>query len=243
MTSFGPVAAHYDLLMRQVPYDMWVSYFELLMARSGLEPRTVLDACCGTGNATELLAAAGYQVSGFDLSAPMIEVAKRKALDKGLTIDYHVFDAAELDLGRRFDAATAFFDSVNYITEPDQLQSAFRRIAGHLAPGAPFVFDVNTEYAFIHQMFDQNEHSPRSKIHYDWKGDYDPATRMIRVDMVFETGGERFVETHFQRAYPEDELRSYLKQAGFEHVQSFESYTLDPPRKSSDRLHFMAVMP
>ena len=241
MASFGPIAPFYDLLMRQVPYGMWSGYYRLLLAQLGAAPVTLLDVCCGTGSLAEILAKEGFQVTGFDASAAMIAEAVRKAKESGLEIDYHVADAATLDLGKEFDAAYSFFDSLNYITEPERLRAALRRLAAHVSTGGSFVFDLNTAYAFEKKMFDQEDMRKSSKLRYRWRGDYDPAERLIRVHMDFWHDGAAFNETHTQRAYSDDEIRAYLDEAGFDVARSYESYTLDPPRKTSDRVHYVAV--
>lgn len=241
VASFGPVAPHYDELMRTVPYEMWVGYTLLLFAHLDVQPKTVLDVCCGTGSVAELLHENGYRVTGFDLSEPMIERARAKALERGFGIDYHVLDAAELRLNRTFDAAVSYFDSLNYIVQPDRLAQAIARVGEHLEPGGVFLFDVNTAYAFEKRMFDQQCLTKRSPLRYKWVGNYDAHSRVIRVHMDFWKGDEHFVEEHVQRAYSIEELRDYLADAGFDEVHTFDAYTLDPPRRRSDRLHFAAV--
>jgi SAM-dependent methyltransferase len=241
MESFGPVAPYYDELMRPVPYRMWVSYYLLLLAHQQYKPRTILDVCCGTGTMCELLTDEGFELSGFDISPGMIQRAREKAKRKGLDIRYEVFDAAEADMEETFDAAFSFFDSLNNITDPARLQMAFSRAYDHLNPGGSFIFDLNMAYAFEQKMFDQSNLRPNAKLRYKWVGDWNPKTRIITVDMQFWRGGEEFHETHVQRAYTEDEIRSMLAQAGFEEVRAFNSYTLNPPRYTSDRLHFAAL--
>ena len=46
MASFGPIAPHYDLLMANVPYEMWAGYYRLLLAQHELAPDYLLDVCC-----------------------------------------------------------------------------------------------------------------------------------------------------------------------------------------------------
>jgi ubiquinone/menaquinone biosynthesis C-methylase UbiE len=243
MESFGPVAPYYDELMRPVPYRMWVSYYLLLLAHQQYKPKTMLDVCCGTGTMCELLTREGFEVDGFDISAPMIEIAREKAKRKGMKIRYEVFDAAEADMGEKYDAAYSFFDSLNNITEPGRLQMAFRRVYEHLNPGGSFIFDLNTAYAFQQRMFDQENLKPNAKLRYKWVGDWNEKTRLITVDMRFWRSGQEFRETHVQRAYDEAEVRAMLAEAGFEGVRAFTSYTLNPPRFTSDRLHFTALRP
>src|SRR5690349_4817342 len=234
LASFGPIAPLYDELMRTVPYRMWTGYYLLLLSNQGLKPKTMLDVCCGTGVMAEMLTREGFKVTGFDLSDPMIAEAKRKASSKKLKIDYFCQDAAELDLGHTFEAAYSFFDSLNYIIDPARLALAMKRVATHLEPGGSFIFDLNTAYAFEANLFDQKQLGSKSKLKYNWTGHWDPAQRLIRVDMDFWKGDQTLHEEHWQRAYSDEEIRAVLSDAGFVDVRCYPSYTLDRPRPKSD---------
>lgn len=240
-SSFSAVTPYYDHLMSSVPYQMWVGYYLLLLSQQDVHPRTILDVCCGTGTMCEMLLDEGFQTAGLDLSPGMIAEAKRKALVKGLPIEYWCMDASTFELNRRFDAALSFYDSLNNITQPHRLQMAFHRVAEHLPPGGSFIFDLNTAYAFDQHMFDQQSLKPDAELRYKWVGDWDPVARLITVHMKFWHKGEEFEETHVQRAYDEEAVREMLATAGFESVEAYHSYTLDPPRKKSDRIHFAAL--
>src|SRR5690606_19414876 len=130
----------------------------------------------------------------------MIQVARQKEAQNGYGIDYFVQDAAELDLGKTFDGAYSFFDSLNYIYDLNRFNMVIERVARHLKPGGSFIFDVNTAYAFENKMFDQQDLRKRALIKYDWKGDYDPIKRLIKVDMKFWRDEVEIHETHVQRA-------------------------------------------
>jgi hypothetical protein len=134
-----------------------------------------------------------------------------------------------------------FFDSLNNITDPAQLQLALKSAARHLLPGQSFIFDLNTAYAFEARMFTQQDLNKTSRIRYRWRGDWDPFTRLIQVKMKFWVGDQVFEELHVQRAYDMDDVIDMLDEAGFERIRVFHSYTLDPPRAKSDRLHFAAI--
>ena len=220
---------------------MWIGYYFLLLAQQDIHPKKVLDVCCGTGTMCQMLTKEGFNVAGFDLSPGMIEAARQKAAAKKLTIRYEVMDAAELDMGDTYDSAYSFFDSLNNILDPNRLQLAFERIAAHLSPGGSFIFDMNTAVAFEEQMFDQENMRSNAKLRYKWVGDWNDQTRMITVNMRFWRGGEEFRETHVQRAYETEEVFDMLRQAGFEQIRAYHSYTLNPPRLKSDRLHYTAV--
>jgi SAM-dependent methyltransferase len=58
-------------------------------------PASVADLGCGTGSLSVLLAQAGYDVAGLDLSPRMVEAAGRKARATGAAAQFVVGDASE----------------------------------------------------------------------------------------------------------------------------------------------------
>lgn len=240
--QFTNVAEHYDALMAGVPYRLWVDYIEGILQRMDYSPRTVLDVACGTGTVAEILADRGYEVTGADIAPGMIEVARRKGARTGNGVDYHVQDAAELDLGRRFDLAISLFDSLNYITDEDHLRRAIKRVGEHVVQGGLFIFDVNTEYALAHGFFNQASLATYPK--YVWTSSYDHATRICTVKMTFEVeeNGEKrqFKETHVQKGYRLEELDGMLREAGFETLEHYHAYKFKQPTRRSDRVFFVA---
>jgi SAM-dependent methyltransferase len=172
----------------------------------------------------------------------MIEVARRKGKKTGNEVDYHVADAAEMDLGRQFDLAISLFDSLNYITDEDQLRRAIKRVGEHVRAGGLFIFDVNTEYALAHGFFNQTNLASYPK--YVWTSSYDHGTRICTVKMVFEVeedGAKRqFHETHVQKGYRLDELDGMLWDAGFETLARYHAYKFKQPTRRSDRVFFVA---
>jgi SAM-dependent methyltransferase len=240
--SFTNVAPWYDALMLGVPYEQWVRYLEELLLLFGWKPETVLDLACGTGRVSRLLAEKGYRVTGVDASSGMIEVAKSQPSPQA--IEYHCQRAESLDLGRSFDLVVSLFDSLNYLTDPNDLQKCFRRVARHLHSRSLFIFDMNGIYAFQADLFSQESLGKGKSIEYVWKSHYDPKTRLCRVDMEFtahpEGRSETFREVHFQRAYETEEVCDYLRDAGFDVLAVYDAYATRPVRAKSDRIFWIA---
>lgn len=245
--SYGPVASVYDTLMREVPHGTWLSRIERAVRERGKEPKSALDVACGTGIATQMLVARGYHpVVGVDLSEPMVQVAKTKAI-AGQWADlaeFQVQDAATLDLGgRQFDLVISLFDSFNYILEISHLRSTFQRIYAHTAPGGIFAFDMNSIFALKENLFTQRELD--GPVKHDWVSEYYEDQGLCRVSMAFwvvdaETGEERhFSEIHWQRAYTETDICTWLTEAGFVKTEVFGNYGSRPPVRNSDRWLFV----
>ena len=71
-------------------------------------PSTVVDLGCGTGSLSVLLAEAGHDVVGIDLSAAMVEQARAKARASDEPIRFIVGDATNPDLAHdTFDVVLA----------------------------------------------------------------------------------------------------------------------------------------
>ncbi|MBV9469812.1 MAG: class I SAM-dependent methyltransferase [Abitibacteriaceae bacterium] len=246
-SQFGDLAPYYDELMHMVPYEQWVEYVMVLFGFVEHTPHNVLDCACGTGNVTLELAKNHLKVTGVDLSQPMIEVAQQKAakLATPLPVRFLQADLTAFDLGETFDSATCLYDSLNYILEPNALQSAFGCIASHVEPNGVFVFDMNSEYALQADLFSQRNYDPRQALHYDWRASYDPPTRVCSVEMKFERnqpdGSQQvFYEMHRERAYSLAEIETMLHATGWQLLNVFDAYTLNRPHGRSERWFFVA---
>jgi cyclopropane fatty-acyl-phospholipid synthase-like methyltransferase len=68
---------------------------------------SILDAGCGTGDTALFLAGQGKKVTGVDFLEEPIARGKRKAAERGLTVDFLVKDALTFkDWPERFDSVT-----------------------------------------------------------------------------------------------------------------------------------------
>lgn len=74
------------------------------LAAEGRFAGSVLDAGCGTGENALQVAALGLPVLGVDVAETALAMARRKAQERGIAVEFEVADAFHLErLGRRFD--------------------------------------------------------------------------------------------------------------------------------------------
>jgi len=73
------------------------------LAAEGGFAGAVLDAGCGTGENALYLASLGWPVLGVDVAETALAIAREKARDRGIRVDFAAADAFQLErLGRRF---------------------------------------------------------------------------------------------------------------------------------------------
>jgi SAM-dependent methyltransferase len=107
------------------------------LAEAGALTGALLDAGCGTGEHTILAARYGARALGIDVSARAIEVARRKATERGADVRFQVLDALRLDTtGEDFDTILDsglfhVFDDVARVRYVGMLQAVLRP-GGHL---------------------------------------------------------------------------------------------------------------
>ena len=98
MDAYTSFASVYDTFMDNIPYEEWAEYLVDLLKEYGINDGLVLDLGCGTGNMTELLASAGYDMIGVDNAEEMLEIAMEKREKSGHDILYLLQDMREFEL-------------------------------------------------------------------------------------------------------------------------------------------------
>jgi SAM-dependent methyltransferase len=109
-----------------------------------------LDLACGTGAVAELAAARRAEVTGIDLAPALIETARERAAERGLTIDYRVGDCEQLELpDARSDAVSS---TCGVMFSPDHEATA-RELARVTRPGGRIALVNWTPTGGLARMF------------------------------------------------------------------------------------------
>jgi SAM-dependent methyltransferase len=115
------------------------TYIHELIVRHNPDAKSLLELACGTGAILQILGES-YEIVGLDASPQMLSLARRKLPHAQLIRQSMV----RFDLARKFDVIICVFDSINHVLRFSDWKKLFRRVAGHLANGGLFLFDINT---------------------------------------------------------------------------------------------------
>lgn len=250
MTNFDCLARFYDLDYRAFQED--VALYLGFAQRTG---GPLLELGCGTGRLLLPLAQAGYQITGVDLSAEMLAIARQKVEAAGLNdrITLVQADMRKVDLPQRFRLAFIAINSFMHLTTLEDQLTALRTCHRLLAPGGLLIIDVDNpspqqlleadgRLELQGRWFDPNSGATVLKSVSRLA---DPASQLQHIlfiyDEVFPDGQVRRTLAPFQARYLhryEGEL--LLDKAGFTPEQVYGSYDLDPYENDSERMIFVA---
>lgn len=239
MNSYASLAAWYDALTGDVPYEAFADFYEAEFARDGGEFRLLLDFCCGTGTLTAEMARRGYEMIGADASVDMLMQAREKCASLPCPPLFLNQRAEEMDLYGTVDAATCSLDGMNYLP-PETLPELFRRLHLFVRPGGLVIYDVK-EPEWFRSLDGQIFLDEKEDVFCVWRADYRAENRCLSYGMdLFERRGrlwQRSGEEHLEYAHEPEELRAIMEKAGF------RDFTLhrNGPQHEQGRLFITAI--
>jgi SAM-dependent methyltransferase len=101
---------------------------------AAMDPRSVLDAGCGTGRLAIELDRRGIDVVGVDLDPDLLDLARQKAPN----IEWVLADLAKLRLGRTFDVVV-MAGNVMLFCRPSERSAVVDSCSRHVVLGGPLV--------------------------------------------------------------------------------------------------------
>lgn len=243
MESYRDFARVYDEFMDQTPYDEWLLNILNIFKEYKIDKDTqVLDLGCGTGKMARKLAREGYQVTAVDNSMDMLEIAASEEDDHIL---YVLQDMVSLELPQQVDAAVSICDCMNYILEEEDLKEAFRRVREFLKEDGVFVFDMNSHYKYKEILASNTFAEDREDASFIWDNFYDEEERINEYQLSLFIQNEqgtynKYEELHLQKAYEQEEVVSFLYEAGFSSVRVLDAETMDEVKEDTQRLYYIA---
>lgn len=254
MTVFGSdYAALYDLVYKNKDYESECDQLEGVFNRyAASDVRRILDLGCGTGNHAIPFARRGYEVTGVDRSAEMLDLARSKARAAGVPLDLRRGDVRTVDLESRFDVVVLLFAVLGYQLADDDVKAALSVARGHLDPGGILVFDVWHGPAVLALK-------PERRVLESVIGDVrltrvsagtlleDRPVCSVTITVSTNEKGQMLAqtdETHLVRYFFPEEIEGFLADSGFQllRVGAFPDFDQDPDEDTWNVMYAAAAV-
>lgn len=242
MNAYDALAASYDALTYDVPYEKILAFWETVLHGRGKRPASVVDLACGTGSLSVLLAERGYDVTGVDSSEEMLTQAAGKAAGMEHPPMLVRQKMESLRLPAPADWIVSCLDGLNYVNQ-DACRKTMRRCFDSLAPGGMLTFDVSSPHK-LRQMDGQVWLDETEREYCVWRTEFDEKENVCRfgVDLFTRQGSlwRREFEEHRQYAHRTEDLTAWLEEAGFRKIRAFGDLTMEPPKEDARRIFLAA---
>lgn len=245
MDSYTEFAKVYDTFMDETPYEEWADYIIRTLRTEGINDGLILELGCGTGTLTELLSKAGYDMIGVDNSMEMLDIARSKKEESGQDILYLLQDMQEFELYGTVRAVVCVCDSMNYLTDYEDVVTCMKLVNNYLDPKGVFLFDFNTVHKYRDVIGDCVIAENREDCSFIWENSYEEESCLNEYDLTLfiqkENGlFERNVETHYQRGYELSQIQKAITEAGLVFEWAKEDYSESEVQEESERITVLA---
>lgn len=237
--SYKEFSQIYDLLMDDIDYEKWTSF--IIHKTDG--SRKILEAACGTGSITALLADKNYKVTAFDLSQDMLMRAYEK-LGRSPGVKLLNMDMTNFRIDDKFDAAICCCDGINYL-DKNQVKQFFNNIYNHLNKNSGFIFDMSTEYKYV-SLFNDTYVYDDGEIFYVWENAADELNSTVNMEINFfvKDSSDKYTrinEIQTQYIHSEKTIVRLLEEAGFTDIEVYDDYSCEQFSEETLRAVFCAV--
>lgn len=229
----------YDELTDNVNYKVRSDYISDFFIEKGIEKGKLLDLACGTGSFSKEFLDKGYSVTGVDLSEEMLTVAQSKLNGKCELIKASMTDFVSVD---EYDGIICCLDSINHLTEFDDVQRTFNNCYKSLKENGLFVFDVNTVFKHQRVLADNTFVFDDDNYYLVWDNELinEREVRIILDIFLFNGNNyDRYGEEFCEYAYTVTELIEMLSNSGFKNINAYDELTRNKHKGNSERIYFV----
>jgi SAM-dependent methyltransferase len=239
--SYRALAPVYDALTKNVNYKRRAQYIERVL-KNKIPNNLVLDAGCGTGTLTLLLAKKGYEMIGIDASPEMLSIAQAKTENMKNAPIFLAQSLSELDLYGTVGAVVCTQDTLNHLGK--SLRLVLKRFSLFTERGGYLIFDINTPYKHQTVLADNTFVYETPDSTCVWQNHYEKWARRVRLkidvflkqDQLYQRQTDEFYEYTVKPQY----LEKLLEQNKYEVLEIIDGENYKPATAQCHRLLFVA---
>jgi len=177
-------------------------------------PMRILDLACGFGRHANRLAVLGHSVTGVDFTPGFLEIARQKAAEMGVQVDYRQGDMRQVGFVEEFDRVLLLFTSFGYF-EDDENAQVMGNMARALKPGGLLGFDTPNRDVVVKDLSTSDVIEKDGDLMIN-RLSFDVLTGRFHNRRIVIRNGVRKDKPFSIRLYNATEIRDLLDRVGLE---------------------------
>ncbi len=223
----------YDHLMKRLSYQDWANYISEVKTVFNNDSESYLELACGTGKLRSFLNHIFNDIVMLDISESML----RKVSSDCRRV---CASMTRMPFKNEFDFIYSTFDSINYITDEEEILKYFFEVRNVLSDDGIFTFDASLEKNSIKNAKRLNRSGSYKGITYNQTSEYNKSSKLhinrFRLEL---DNGEIINEVHTQKIYDFEFYFDVLQIAGLNVIECYESFTFEDASPVNERVQFI----
>ena len=225
---FGPSYLEaYDLILTPERTMREVDFVESVFDLKNNPEVKMLDIPCGHGRHAIELARRGYKVTGQDLNGYFLEVARKKAKEDKVDINFIQGDMREINFENEFDYAINLFTAFGYLESKSEDQKHLDAVYKTLKLDGKLILEVRNRDWALRNYEVESSHVDKNGVIYIEEREFEIETSRnhSRVYVLYPDGTRKdFGGWTSLRFYTATELIEMFETAGFEVLKIYGDY-------------------
>ena len=231
----------YDKLSFDIDYDYYAQNIKDLAKDYKIGNENMLELACGSGMLTQYFFDDFDRIDALDISTDMLNCFAEKYDNDKVNLIY--YDMVEYEKKDFYDLIVILLDSVNYVTNPADLEKLLRNSYDNLKDDSLLVFDINSEMKMREIFGSECYVYEYEDIFYTWDNYMEDDLIDMNLNFFVENPDgtyNRIEEYQQERIYSIDYVKTLLEKIGFTDIRIFDEDTLDDVNEETLRVLFSA---
>ena len=238
MTDFSTISSFYDL-MTGYSSRLVNDFGKIKYLVNKFDIKTALDAGCGSGVHTIIMAKLGIDVLGFDASKEMLELANTNALKEGVKprFEYEYFETIPEEWWGKNDAVFCLANSLVGVVNKQRLSLAMKSFQRSLKPGGRVIIQTLNTTWFINRDERIIRVSSEDNFTFVRFFDFDQKEARLNVVVIEHDMGQvkhQFISSPIMLLNA-NILRKAAETAGFSEAEFYSDLVLTKPLTADSR--------
>ncbi|SMC80265.1 class I SAM-dependent methyltransferase [Moheibacter sediminis] len=165
LSAYEEMAEKYNALIEHKPHNAYYDRPNTLELITNVKGASILDAACGPGKYAELLLAQGANVTGFDMSPKMIQLARQRNNERGTFFVHDLSNPFDMLNNESFDTVLCAL-ALHYVEDWTLTIKEFYRV---LKPNGTLVISIEHPF-FEFNYFKSTKYFEVEAVKCTWSG-------------------------------------------------------------------------